>query len=271
MKKYLLLTCFIVSTFGCSDELQFSTQAFQANKDGFLWIAEEFNVILKEDGSIKIVGILDNDVVTLNLPSTTTGTYTLGSNATSSAVYETINQPIYTTINAGNGEIKIQDYNSIEQTLTGTFKFNAFSADGQVVNFIEGIFYKISILENNGVLALGQLSASVDEADLIAEEVVTDINEGLVETIGVASDGSSIRLIMPETISLGTYNLNEQSDSNTYAIYGYANGVTSYSQYGTLFVTEHNLSLNIIKGSFSFDTLLPNHVSVENGTFTIYY
>lgn len=48
--------------------------------------------------------------------------------------------------NFGDGEIYIEEVNQASNTITGTFRFNAYSTDGlKSINFTEGVFYRLPI------------------------------------------------------------------------------------------------------------------------------
>jgi hypothetical protein len=78
----------------------------------------------------------------------------LGSSNSKTAVY-VVNQGNseikYTTgIDIGNGEIIITEYDSENNTISGTFKFNAENVDDNssadpVLNFQQGVFYKVPV------------------------------------------------------------------------------------------------------------------------------
>lgn len=272
MKKFLLLTFIGLALFSCSDDLQFNEHAFQVVKDNEPWRATEFKANVNEDGYVSIIGILNNETVTLYLESMSPGTYALGNSANSSAWFNDSEGIGYTTEYRGDGEVTIDKYDPASQSFTGSFRFNAVSGDGVMVNFTKGIFYQVPIVyEDEEDDKDSKLQAMVDDILLDAEEIVVQKNNSMIEVRGKAADGSFIKIMVPETILEGSYNLNQQSDHNTNAIYGYANGETSNSQYGTLFVTQHDALGKMIKGSFTFTTLLPNRVSIDNGSFTIYY
>lgn len=271
MKKFLLLTGFIISFFSCSEELEFNTPSFQGEKNASFWQATDFNAITNEDGSINLVGILRSEVVTLNVANSVPGIYSLGANSQSKATFEMTNSPTYSTTNQGDGEIVIEAYNVEEQTITGTFNFNAFSSEGETLNFNKGIFYRIPILPVEDVVLVNQFNASVDEVEMDIAEVVSTFNDDIIEITGMTSDSRFITLSMPESIAIGSYNLGTASTFGTYAVYGLADGATSNSQFGTLLILDHDRTINRIRGTFVFNTLSPNSVEVDNGTFAVFY
>lgn len=271
MKHFFLFTTLILTLFSCSNDIEFNEHAFQATKDNEFWKASDFSIKINDNGFLNLVGTYKDEVVTIHIQSTEIGVYSLGTDSNSTAWYTDGKGSGFTTEYRGNGEVAIEKYDPVSQSYTGTFRFNAFSSDGEAANFINGVFYQVQLTTDSEIEEEGDLKASVDDSDLQADEVLADNEEGVIKIQGVSADGSFIKLYIPQTTVAGSYNLNEQSDSNTYAVYGFANGVTSTAQFGTLFINEHNVASGMIKGSFTFRTLLPNSVSVENGSFTAYY
>lgn len=271
MKNLFLLAGLLLTLFSCSDELQFNEHALQATKDSELWKASDFSITISEEGFLNLRGTYKNDVFNLNIESTEPGVYNMGEGSNTTAWYRNDEGKAFTTEYLGNGEVVINGYNAESQTYSGTFKFNAFSSDREVANFINGVFYQVPVVFEDIIEEEGELKASVDDSELEADEVTALNTSGMIEVQGMSADGSFIKLYIPENTPVGSYNLNELSASGTYAVYGYPNGTTSTAQYGTLFINEHNIASKRIKGTFTFTTLLPNSVSVENGNFTAYY
>ena len=272
MKKFLLLTGFILSFFSCSDDLQFNTPSFQGEKDNVFWRAQEFSAISNQDGSMRIVGKNRGESVILNITNTNPGTYTLGPGTANSAVFKTTDGINYLT-NSRNaeGEIVIEAIDFEQQNFTGTFRFNAESSEADIINFNKGIFYKVPLVNEDINISVGTLRATVDGTEVEMEEVITVNADGQITIEAKNMDNSFIRLTLPESIEVGSYNLTEQSETDTFAHYGFTNGIVSNAQYGTLFVLEHDSDLNMISGTFTFNTEFPNNVAVENGVFEVYY
>lgn len=271
MKRFLLLTTFLLTLFSCSNDMEFNDHVFQVSKNSEFWKASDFSITINEDGFLSIVGALDNEVITLNLTSTEPGIYDLNAGSNNTAWYKDANGLGFTSEYQGDGEVVIEKYDPLEQTFTGTFRFNAFSRDGAVANFVNGVFYRIPLVTEEEIEDLSVLNASINDSDFVADTLSAVKREGMIEVEGFASDGSFVKIMLPETITSGSFNLTAQSVSDTYAVYGFANGITSAAQYGTLFIHEHDISGGLIKGTFVFTTLLPNSVLVDNGSFTVYY
>jgi len=271
MKKLLLLTGLLIMLCNCSNNLEFNDRAFQGIKDNELWRASEFSAQIDDKGGLKIVGIFNDESITLNITSPITGVYELGIDSENRISYKPSGSSEFSTLNGGSGIVTINAYNMEAQTISGSFSFNAFSANGDMTNMIDGVIYQVPLITEEVIEKDNKLRASVDDSELIAEDVILLNDNNIIEVQGTGADGRFIKMYLPETIANGSYNLNEQSDSGTYAIYGFNNGETSTAQYGTLFINKHDTSLNMMAGTFSFTTLLPNSVSVEDGSFKIYY
>jgi len=161
MKKFLLSTSFILLFLSCSDQLEFSTTSIQGEKDTVLFRTTNTDAIANEDGSLRIIAQLPDETITLNIASTSPGTYVLSASSASTAVIENDNNLIYTTANNGDGEIVIETFDIEAQTFTGSFRFNAVSSEGEIINYNKGVFYGVPLLTVNGIAA-SQLNAFVE-------------------------------------------------------------------------------------------------------------
>ncbi|MFH6972228.1 DUF6252 family protein [Flavobacterium petrolei] len=154
MKKYLLFLVVVFAIFSCEENVSFNNPSFQGMKDNVFWRAVDSKAFLASDGSLMIEGYTGNEVLTLRTTSTAIQRYPLGTSNSKAAVYELTvgaDKISFTTgIGIGDGEIVITEYDEVNSTVSGTFKFNAENADGNplagdVLNFQQGVFYKIPI------------------------------------------------------------------------------------------------------------------------------
>lgn len=156
MKKYfcLLLLVFIVAS--CTEDVRFNTPAFQGLKNNVFWRAKSYSAY-NRTGSFVIEGQLGAEIVTFRLPSREPATYILGIDDIKTASYSNIfsnTSPEFTTgANKGSGQIVITEYDAQNQTVSGTFRFNAVNVtegnpEKPSVTFTEGVFYKIPITPN---------------------------------------------------------------------------------------------------------------------------
>ena len=92
--------------------------------------------------------------VILKAASSAEQTFVLGVDETSKASYKNTLpaelSSFSTGTNIGNGQIVITDYDTDNNTISGTFKFTAINEDesdteNPKINFTEGVFYKVPI------------------------------------------------------------------------------------------------------------------------------
>ena len=154
MRKIGLALVALFVFFGCQDDLQDNTPGFQGIKDGNeLWKASGYSVAIDANGFVTISGNNDIGSLSLVVPSASVGVYALGDVASMKAnfvagpnVFSTENDGIGSPVYISDGEIVLEEVNIVENTLSGTFKFNAYDASGQnSLNFIEGIFFKLPV------------------------------------------------------------------------------------------------------------------------------
>lgn len=153
MKKILSLLVLLVTFASCEEDVKFNDPAVQGLKNDELWKAAQFTATLGGDGSLTINGTNGFETLTLRTASTDPGVYELGVNNSSMASFvvnvEGVEMSYLTGTGIGDGEIEISDdvneTNLTQGYITGTFTFNAVGEDGTVVNFRDGVFYKVPI------------------------------------------------------------------------------------------------------------------------------
>jgi len=169
MKKYTLILVSLITIFSCQKEVEFNDPAFEGLRNGqVLWRAGSYNVSFDANGFLTISGSDGSGDLSFTIPGGSVGTYTLGVIDNTFATYQE-NDIFYSTIYDGSGgpaqlsdgEIEIMEVDFVNKTFTGSFKFNAYSANGeQDVNFsgyqgdrpettndeeIGGVFYKLPL------------------------------------------------------------------------------------------------------------------------------
>lgn len=157
MKNIIFVLGFALLFSGCSDEVQFNTPAIQGFKDGELWRAI-YQAADIDFGGLVIEGGNNAETLLFVTVDDGRGTYTFGLNSPNEARFKDANGVVYSTKNApdpsvsvypSDGQIVIQsfDNNATPKTLTGTFWFNAYTADGlQRINFNEGHVYRVPLV-----------------------------------------------------------------------------------------------------------------------------
>ena len=154
MKKYFLYVILLFAFVSCQQDVKFNNPSFQGQKDNVFWRAIDYKAILAADGSLSIEGFTRNEKLTLNVNSTNIGNYFLGIDNLNTATYvltDTSGTITFATgFGVGQGQIVITEYDTLNKTVSGTFKFNAENVDnnplaGPVLNFQYGVFYKIPV------------------------------------------------------------------------------------------------------------------------------
>ena len=163
MKKQFLYLFLFFTFISCSTDVKFNNPAFEGQKNNVFWRAVDAKASLGAGGSLTIEAYTRNEVLTLKTTSTTAQTYPLGTSTSKMATYvlkdATGTITFSTGIGIGNGEIVIEEYDAVNNTVTGTFKFNAENIynnplAGPFLNFQYGHFYKIPIVSTSLITTL---------------------------------------------------------------------------------------------------------------------
>ena len=154
MKNPFTLLLILLTLLGCQDNIESSSPAFQGSRNAnFIWKSTNSTVVADSTGVLTIKGTDGFGNMTLKVPSVALGTFVLGVDATALAIYSE-GDFMYSTVNSGNksivyvsdGAIRIDEIDMINATISGTFYFNAYTADGErVINFSEGVIYKLPL------------------------------------------------------------------------------------------------------------------------------
>ena len=155
MKKIASLLFILVALSSCSEEISRPNPALQGWKDDIFWRAIDAKATIATNGSLIITGLTQTETLSLHTNNTNPGTYVLGAseNRKASYLFEHEGESLFYTTGTGigDGEIKIEEYDSENKTITGTFRFNAINVDenplgGEILNYQYGRFYKIPVV-----------------------------------------------------------------------------------------------------------------------------
>jgi hypothetical protein len=160
MKKLLILALAIFSMVSCGDDIEFNSPAMQGKKDGTNWKAVSYRGYVNDNRKSIITGNNNYETINLQVSSFAVGTYLLGESNSNIATLIDSNLNEYSTNNLPDqdielyppdGIIEITEFNPTNNSITGKFWFNAYSASGtETVNFSQGIFYNIPIPYSSG-------------------------------------------------------------------------------------------------------------------------
>jgi hypothetical protein len=161
MKKQFLYLFLFITFISCSTDVKFNNPAFEGQKDNVFWRAVDAKASFDASSAghvglgLRISAYTRNETLTLATVSNTPQTYFLGTSDSNAATYvlkdDTGTTITFSTgIGIGEGEIVIEEYDAVNKTVTGTFKFNAENIynnplAGPILNFQYGHFYKIPV------------------------------------------------------------------------------------------------------------------------------
>jgi len=152
MNKFQYLLAFLLIFSSCEDTIEDRIPAFQAHVNGVqFWEASSFSIITDSNGTI-ITGNNLSGTLTMHVPSLEVGVNNLGSSEVAVGVfqdtlyYSTMYDGIASIAHLSDGEITIDEFNSEENTISGTFNFDAYNETGEYnLNISEGVFYRLPI------------------------------------------------------------------------------------------------------------------------------
>lgn len=156
MKKHFLFIVVLFFVISCQEDIRFNNPSFQGLKDNVFWRAIQTKASVDANGSLTIEAYSGNEVITFKTTSKLRQTYFLGTSASNTATYVLTDSngaiTFATGFGIGDGQIKITEFDVVNNTVSGTFKFNAENIynnplAGPVLNFQQGVFYKIPITE----------------------------------------------------------------------------------------------------------------------------
>ena len=166
MKKIFYFLSILLLLMSCTEDVRFNNPAFQTLKDNNFWRAQVYKAGMESDGTFVIEGSLGYEQIRFQLPEPTEKTYVLSADAAAKATYKNTYKgqeaEFTTSISNGNGQIIVTEYNTVENTISGTFKFTAVNADSgtekQTMYFSEGVFYKIPITQGGNFVPVNNLN-----------------------------------------------------------------------------------------------------------------
>jgi hypothetical protein len=265
MKRIMLLIFAAISLLSC-ENVETNSPALQGELDEIYFEAIDARAVKNEDGSFDILGVTQDETLTLHINRAVLGTFPLGAGKPNYATYEDPNGNIYSSNPAGGGEIELT-YRCLQcGLLSGTFKFEAVLAGIDTITAQKGIFFEVrfpTASDEDPHTSAGTFVAEIDGTPFSPFNV-SAANTGNNIVITGSSTSTTILLRFPVDITQGTYTLPMTGFQATYS-----NGnVTETAQSGVIIVVDHNPAARTVKGTFSFET--PS-TSVTLGQFNVTY
>lgn len=276
-----------VSEDGTSSEGN-ETGVFKVDFDNETYTAETVSATIL-DNVINISGLRSSsqDVFTINVFATTTGTYPLG--VTQNQVE--VNAIAYIDSGTGNvwssvkdfitqqGEITITEIDEVNKTISGTFFFTGYNTFQETKGFTNGVFTKISYdtdvstSDNDNAFF-----AKIDDVEFVEDGIGGALLSlpGTPSIITISATKTSLETIsisVNADIAIGTYDFSTLNTPMGQYNLSLTEGVVSDS--GTLKITSHDTTNKRIIGTFSFSasSILGTGSSYEitEGSFDVTY
>lgn len=161
MKKLISLLIVTIALSSCTQEVTFNNPSVQGTKDNYFWRAKTSSASVDvPNATIRILALSQFETLTLSMPLPTISqsypaTTLLGTGQVSEATfsYAVNGQNLFyaTGTNADDGQIILTEYDSVNKTVSGTYRFNADNTTNNplgntLVNFKQGVFYKVPVL-----------------------------------------------------------------------------------------------------------------------------
>jgi hypothetical protein len=236
---------------------------FYATIGGKLWNADSVQLVLVSPDGVSINGLSrTGDQISILLPTFKVGTYTLGTQSTSYALYANLLNPnanVYVS-NAGaaGGTVTISSIDSINKVVSGSFQFTLTNpADNSTETVAKGVFDYVPYTAGTvGVIppqgaAKDTLQVTVDGNKFFATDVEITDSAGQMLVAGF-SGTQDVGLFFPTNITAGTYNL-DFATGLYIGVYNPDASTTLLSQSGgTITIISNNTTTRRISGNFNF-------------------
>ncbi len=264
----IALLCLLTFSFMSCEDLQDNSSVVQGNANNEFFKGGAV-ATRSADGSVTISANTDRENLTLKLTNVAAGTYGFGPGNANIAEFTDLSGETFTTgTEAGDGAAIISEYDTTNNTISGSFIFNAHTfALQDTINFQRGVIFEVPVIEGDDAgigPTLGQgITATIDG---ITFEAVTaeGVNvSGFIIITGI-EEARMIVLRFANNLPPGEYDLAAGDFTATYSLDGTATAGTS----GTMRIVTNNTGTGEITGSFSFSG---DGFEVLDGSFVIIY
>lgn len=266
--RFFLLFLFVAFALISCEDVQTNSPALQAELNDVLFQSIDPKAEIMEDGRVVIQGETAQEKITITLSNNIPGVYQLGSNRPNKAVYVDFLSSVYTTNPYGTGTVVIHAGDE-DNTLTGTFRFDAYRYGLDTLTVRKGHFYKVPILAGSTTedpdIPSNILTAVINGENFDGTNVTTNVSGDLLNITGTNLN-QTLTLTFPVDLAPGNYPLGVEF-SASYTL----DGETYEAVTGNLSVVNHLTDLNEISGAFSFQTEGPDAFTIAQGQFNVSY
>ncbi len=261
-----------------------TTASMTALVDGVAWTS----LSNRAAGSIvnntsNLTGVAsDSTVITMTVTENVTlnGTYDLGPASGNAGVFSpsTAGTAPAWSSNAhplSNGLLTITSMDTVNKKMGGTFSYKAWRAtDNTFKEITQGVFTNVPYITSLSGGGNNTFTIKIDNVTFTPALITGTANNGTLNIIATDSQGiKSVGLGMPDNVSPGTYSMTPFG--TYYGQYNASASVFTMSASGSLVITSHNTTTNVISGTCAFVseplTGGPPTYNLTNGSFTINY
>ena len=239
--------------------------SFHANIDGTPWNADSLQVVQVGGGGVTISGLSKTgEEISMLVPLFKAGIYPLSIKTASFALYDNLlgNKSKLYVSNQGtaSGSITISSIDTLHRLVNGSFQFTLVEPSNNSVKTITtGVFTNLSYIESGSGsnpppgVSLDTLQAKIDSNVFLAASVQAYIRASKLFISGLSADGSkNLTLVMPSTITAGTYNFSLTSGVYTGIYIPNPTEALISESSGLLTILSNDSISKKIRGNFSF-------------------
>jgi len=222
-----------------------------------------------DSGDVSISANTELENLTLNLTNVSAGTYPFGPGSLNTAIFTDLNGQVFSTqTSAGDGAVIISEYNTANNTVTGSFIFNAYTvALADTLNFQRGVIFQVPVIGAQGEIEnlplVQAMTATIDGTSFVAETINGIDVSGSVVVTGIEGTRTVV-VRFNNSFGPGEYDLASGDFTATYSLDGSATAGTA----GTLRIDSHEFDTNEITGTFGFTGA---GFEVVEGSFAVTY
>ncbi len=259
---------------------------FYSTIDGRQWTADSLQLILVNNNGVTISGLSKTgDEISILLPEFKTGTYTLNAASLSFSFYVNVfgnlTDVYYSNSGSATGSVTIASIDTVHHLVSGSFQFTLVNpSDNSTKSVTSGIFSYVPYSGGSGTTtpppaSNDTLTANVGANPFQTYQITTEVSSGQLVIAGIATDGTTMALLMPDNIIPGSYSFDFGTGSyiGIYNPPGVTVGLVSQNN-GTLTIISHNAVNKRIIGTFSFiasPISSGTSVTITGGYFSITY
>jgi hypothetical protein len=260
---------------------------FYATIDGNQWDADSLQLILVNNNGVTISGLSKTGgEISILLPEFKTGTFILNAASLPFSfyvdVFGSLTDVYYSNSGTAAGNVTIAEIDTVNHLMSGSFQFKLVNpSDNSVKTVTNGVFSYVPYSKGTGSgnppppTGNDTLKAKADGVAFNPYQITTSVGSGQLVLAGIASDGTTMALLMPDNVAPGSYDFDFATGTyiGIFNPPGVTVGLVSQAN-GTLTIISHDVVAKRIVGTFSFiasPISSGTPVTITEGYFSITY